>query len=84
VEEQLQSLQQMVAAIGGQRPRVLRSRFASPGAPDIVFEQDAEDLSTLEHQIEQVATSDGFRSWSDDVSPLLAESPKREVYEVRS
>jgi hypothetical protein len=84
VEEQLKSLQQMVAGVGGQHPRVLRSHFASLGAADIVFEQDAEDLGTLERQIEQVATADGFSQWSDRVSPLLAESPKREIYEVRS
>jgi len=84
VEERLKSLQQMVAGIGGQHPRVLRSHFASLGAADIVFEQDAPDLATLERQIEQIATSDEFRHWSEGVSPLLAESPKREIYEVRS
>jgi hypothetical protein len=84
VEEQLRSLQQMVSGVGGQHVRVLRSHFASLGAPDIVFEQDAEALETLEQQIQQVATSADFTRWSQDVSPLLAESPKREVYEVRS
>lgn len=84
VEEQLKSLQQMVARAGGEHPRVLRSHFASLGAPDIVFEQDAPDLATLERQIEQVADSDEFHRWTEGVSPLLAESPKREIYDVRS
>ena len=63
---------------------MLRSHFASLGAPDIVFEQDAADLSTLERQIEGVATSDAFHRWSEGMSALLAESPKREIYSVRS
>jgi quinol monooxygenase YgiN len=84
VEQQLKSLQQMVTSAGGEHPRVLRSRFASLGAPDIVFEQDAADLATLESQIEQVASSEAFRSWSEAMSPLLAQSPKREIYGVRS
>jgi hypothetical protein len=84
VEERLKSLQQMVSGVGGQHVRVLRSRFASLGAPDIVFEQDAEDLNALEQQIDQVTATDDFRRWSEEMSPLLAESPKREIYELRS
>lgn len=40
-EEKLKRLRNLVATAGGQRPRVLRAHFASLGAPDLVFEQEA-------------------------------------------
>ncbi|MEX0762617.1 MAG: hypothetical protein WD333_09320 [Dehalococcoidia bacterium] len=80
VEERLGQLAQMVEDAGGARPRILRTHFASLGAPDVVFEQDAEDLAGLERQIGAVTGNPDFQQWSDQVSSLLAESPKREVY----
>ena len=55
VEHELQQLMAMVNEVGGLRPRVLRNHFASLGAPDVVFEQEAPDLETLETQIKQGA-----------------------------
>jgi len=54
VEQELQKLLAMMSEAGGRRPKVLRNHFASLGAPDIVFEQEAPDLETLETQIKQV------------------------------
>jgi len=58
----------------------LRNHFASTGAPDIVFEQEAPDMETLETQIAQVTKRKEFQQWSSHMSELLAQSPKREVY----
>lgn len=80
VEQELQKLLAMVRQAGGVRPRVLRNHFASLGAPDIVFEQEAPDLGTLEAQIKQVTEQEEFQRWSAHMSGLLAQSPKREVY----
>ena len=82
VEELLKNLLRMVEAAGGAHPRVMRTHYASLGAPDLVFEQEAPDLATLEEQIAQISSSDEFRSWSKKVSGLLVQSPKREVYLV--
>ena len=79
-EQELHKLMAMVNKVGGLRPRVLRNHFASLGAADVVFEQEAPDLETLESQIQQVATSAEFQQWSEYMSGLLAQSPKREVY----
>jgi hypothetical protein len=43
-EEKLKQLRDLVAKAGGRRPRVLRAHFASLGAPDLVFEEEAPDL----------------------------------------
>jgi hypothetical protein len=80
VEQQLQKLLAMVQEVGGLRPRILRNHFASQGAPDVVFEQEAPDLETLEKQIKQVTEQDTFQAWTGTMSGLLAQSPKREVY----
>jgi hypothetical protein len=80
VEQKLHKLIAMVNEVGGLRPRVLRNHFASQGAPDVVFEQEAPDLATLETQIKQVSESAVFQEWTGDMSGLLAQSPKREVY----
>jgi len=82
VEQELQQLVAMVAQVGGVRPRVLRNHFASLGAPDVVFEQEASDLETLEGQITQVTENPAFQQWTGHMSELLAESPKREVYRI--
>ena len=82
VEQELQKLLAMVNQAGGGKPRVLRNHFASLGAPDVVFEQEAPDLETLESQITQVTARQEFQQWSKHMSGLLAQSPKREVYLV--
>ena len=80
VEQALGHLRDLVEAAGGRRPRVLRAHYASLGAPDLVFEQEAEDLAALEGQIGRVTESVDFQAWSRGVSAMLAQSPKREVY----
>lgn len=82
VAQELHKLLAMVDQVGGGRPRVLRNHFASLGAPDVVFEQEAPDLETLEAQITQVTGRQEFQQWSQHMSGLLAQSPKREVYLV--
>ena len=80
VEQALHHLRELVVAAGGNRPRILRSHYASLGAPDIVFEQEAEDLAALEAQMGRVTDDAGFQAWTQRVSGLLTQSPKREVY----
>jgi hypothetical protein len=80
VEQELRTLKDMVNKVGGLRPRVLHNHFASLGAADVVFEQEAPDLETLETQIKQVTQNAAFQQWTGHVSGLLAQSPKREVY----
>jgi hypothetical protein len=82
VEQELHKLMAMVSKVGGLRPRVLRNHFASLGAPDVVFEQEALDLETLETQIKQVTERSDFQGWTQQMSGLLAQSPKREIYLV--
>ena len=80
VERALGRLRDLVETAGGGRPRVLRTHYASLGAPDVVFEQEAADLVALENQISQVTEGADFQAWSHEVSALLIQSPKREVY----
>jgi hypothetical protein len=80
VEQELGKLVAMVHEVGGIKPRVLHNHFASLGAPDVVFEQEALDLETLETQIKQVTENPAFQQWTGHISGLLAQSPKREVY----
>jgi hypothetical protein len=80
VEQQLKDLRAMVERQGGTLPRILRTHFASLGAPDIVFEQEASDMAALEEQIAKVTESSEFQDWSSRMSTLLMQSPKREVY----
>ena len=80
VERALGRLRDLVEEAGGGRPRVLRTHYASLGAPDLIFEQEAEDLASLEGQIGRVTDSGDFQAWSHEVSAMLAQSPKREVY----
>ena len=80
VEQELRKLVAMVDEVGGLRPRVLRNHFASLGAPDVVLEQEAPALETLETQIKQVTENPAFQEWTGHISGLLALSPKREVY----
>ena len=82
VEQQLKRLRDMVKTAGGNGARILHTHFASLGAPDAVFEQEAADLTTLEQQIQKLTNSTDFQSWSRSMSGLLSQSPKREVYIV--
>jgi hypothetical protein len=81
-EQELKKLQEMVAGATGARPRILRSHFASLGAPDVVFEQEALDLAALDAQVRQITESPDFQRWSAHMSGLLAESPKREIFQL--
>jgi hypothetical protein len=80
VEKELRKLRDMVTTAGGGRPRILHTHLASLGAPDAVFEQEAPDLTTLEQQISKLTASADFQAWSQRMSALLIQSPKREVY----
>jgi hypothetical protein len=82
VEQHLLQLREMVLKAGGSHARVLRAHFASLGAPDIVFEQDVPDLAALETQIKDVTESADFHQWTQQMSGLLSQSPKREVYQL--
>lgn len=82
VEEKLKQLRDLVARAGGRRPRVLRSHFASLGAPDLIFEQEASDLSELEREIGAVTSNEQFQQLSRSISGLLAQTPKREIYRI--
>ena len=80
VEHALHTLLTMVGQAGGGRPRILRNHFASLGAPDVVFEQDAPDLETLETQIQPGHGAGGIPAVVAADVRALAQSPKREVY----
>ena len=82
VEEKLRQLRDLVSRTGGQHVRVLRSHFASLGAPDLVFEQEVPDLATLEGEIGTVTCSADFQALSLETSKLLARGPKREVDQI--
>ena len=82
LEQQLGRLLDIVAKAGGDRPRVLRTHLASLGAPDLIFEQDVPDLGLLENQIKKVTESQEFQEWTRQISGLLAQSSKREIFEV--
>lgn len=82
LENQLQALRDLVRQAGGDNPRILHAHFASPEAPDVVFVQDAPDLATLEKQIHQITSNTVFQEWTKKVSPLLRQSPNREIYLV--
>jgi hypothetical protein len=82
VEQELKKLRDMVAAAGGAPARILHTHFASLGAPDAVFEQEAPDLAMLEEQIRKLTNSADFQTWSHRMPGLLTQSPKREVYIV--
>jgi hypothetical protein len=84
VEDKLQQLVQWVGQAGGQRARVMRTHYGSPGAPDLIFEQEVENPATLEEQIKNVTGKDAFHRWTEGVAPLLEQSSKRELYEIVS
>ena len=82
LERGLKTLLEMATEAGGKNCKILRAHFASPGASDVMFEQEAADLASLENQIKNVKESSDFQKWSEQTSPLLQRSPKREVYLV--
>ncbi|HZD40174.1 MAG TPA: hypothetical protein VE131_05595 [Terriglobales bacterium] len=82
VEQRLMTLSQWVQEAGGLRPRVMRTHYGSLGAPDLVFEQEVKDPAALELQIQKVTENGRFGEWSQQVSSLLKESSKRELFEV--
>lgn len=84
VAQRLRRLADMVAGTGPTRPRVLRVSMASPGAPDLLFEQEVESLADLERGIHGVTDKDAFRKWSAEVSELLLHPPKREILMVET
>jgi hypothetical protein len=81
-EEKLMTLLTWVENAGGLRPRVMRTHYGSLGAPDLIFEQEVEDPGTLESQIKQVTDNREFQQWAKQVSGLLEQSSKRELYQV--
>jgi hypothetical protein len=82
VEERLRALADLVAQAGGQRPRVLRSHFASLGSPDLVLEEEVPDLATLEREIGDVTARERFQQLASEISGMLVHSSKREIYRV--
>jgi len=60
VEGKLMKLLQWVEEAGGSKPRIMRTHFGSIGAPDLLFEQEAEDLGALETQIQKVTANGDF------------------------
>ena len=82
VEQKLKALRDLVSQAGGRRPRVLRGHYASLGAPDLIFEQEADDLAELEREIGSVTGEAQFQTLSREISGLLAATPKREIYRI--
>jgi hypothetical protein len=82
LETELRELLRLVEDAGGQNARILHTHFASPDAPNVVFAQDAADLAILEKQIHQITADSRFQQWTKKVSPLLRQSPNREIFLV--
>ena len=82
LEKALQALRKLVQDAGGQNVRILHTHLASPEAANVVFVQDAPDLATLEQQIHRITADASFQRWTKTVSPLLRQSPNREIYRV--
>ena len=82
VEALLKRMRDLIAEAGGSRPRVLRTSFASLGAPDLILEQESADLAALERQVGAVTGDTRFHTLAQEISNLLVHSSKREVYQV--
>lgn len=80
MEHRLMTLLEWVEQAGGSRPRVMRTHYGSLGAPDLVFEQEVSDPGALESQIKKVTANKEFQQWAREVSGLLEQSSKRELY----
>ena len=83
-EERLMTLLNWAEKAGGVKPRVMRTHYGSLGAPDLIFEQEVEDPGTLESQIKKVTENKEFQLWAKQVSGLLEQSSKRELYQITS
>ena len=59
-----EKLRGIVSAAGAIHARILPMHFASLGAADAAFEQEATDLATLEGQIQKPTGSAEFQTWS--------------------
>jgi hypothetical protein len=84
VEEGLDTLLKWVEHAGGSRARIMRTHYGSLGAPDLVFEQEVADPGVLETQIKQVTENQEFQQWAKQISALLEQSSKRELYKIMS
>jgi quinol monooxygenase YgiN len=84
VAQRLKQLADMIVATGLSRPRILRLSLASPGAPDLQFEQEVEHLADLEHSIEGVTQQEEFQRWSAEVSEFVSRPPKREILKIET
>ncbi|HLZ69064.1 MAG TPA: hypothetical protein VKV26_04055 [Dehalococcoidia bacterium] len=82
VTQRLGRLAQLVEASGRARPRVLRMSMASPGAPDLQFEEQFNTLAELEASMQSVISASDFEEWSRSTSELLLQPPKREILTV--
>lgn len=84
VEEGLDTLLKWVEHAGGSRARIMRTHYGSLGAPDLVFEQEVADPGVLEAQIKKVTENQEFQQWAKQISTLLEQSSKRELYKIMS
>ncbi len=84
VEERLDTLLKWVEHAGGSRARIMRTHYGSLGAPDLVFEQEVADPGVLEAQIRKVTENHEFQQWAKQISALLEQSSKRELYKIMS
>jgi quinol monooxygenase YgiN len=82
VTRQLAHLAQLIEASGRARPRVLRVSMASPGAPDLQFEEQFNTLADLESSMQSVMAAADFEAWSRATSELLLQPPKREILTI--
>ena len=85
VEAELEKLAAMVVKAGGKRPRILHAHFASAGAPDVIFEQEAPNLDALESQIKKLTDDGDFQMWTKKtVEPAHRISQTRNLSRLRS
>ncbi len=84
VEQELRKLREMASAAGGIRARILHAHFASLGAADVVFEQEAPDVAALEQQISQLTSSTDFPDMErTNVSPPYPVAQAGSLYRGR-
>ena len=79
VEQALGKLAKLVEGAGLGQTRILRTSYASLGAADLQFEQEAPTLAELEDGITRITGQEAFQQWSAGVTPYLLQSPKRAV-----
>jgi len=84
--------QELANRISDARPKVIVSASCGievgrvipykPLLDRAMFEQEVQDPGTLEQQISKVRGNKDFHAWSQQVSGLLKESSKRELFRV--